>query len=104
MHRFGQAHGLGEADAGGRIASVEDAPIGEHKPIFRDGQLPRHGAGEQIASALGGLDRRVPHHQRHTARIRAEIDRRQVRVAGHRANVDRLDSQHFRHAPHQHIV
>ena len=62
------------------------------------------GIGEQIARALGGLDRGVAHHQRHAAGVGAEIDRRQIGVAGDRPHVDRVDAQHLRHARHQHVV
>ena len=72
--------------------------------VLRHLQLLRDRRGEQIARALGGLDGGVAHHQRHAARIGAEIDRRQVGVAGDRADVDRIDAQHLGHARDQHVV
>ena len=61
-------------------------------------------AGEDLARALGRLDGRVAHHQRDAARVRAEIDRREIRVAGDGAHVERIDAEHLRHHPDQHIV
>ena len=56
------------------------------------------------ARALGRLDRRVAHHQRDAAGVGAEIDRRQIGVAGDGADVERIDAEHLRDARHQHIV
>jgi len=54
--------------------------------------------------SLGRLDRRVSHHQGHPARIRAEVHRRQVGVAGHAADVERIDAKHLGDERDQHVV
>ena len=57
-----------------------------------------------LARAFGRLNRRVAHHQRDAARVRPEIDRRQIGVAGDGAHIERIDAEHLRHDRHQHIV
>ena len=46
----------------------------------------------------------MAHHQRHPARIGAEVDRRQIGIAGHGPDVERLDPQDLGHRRHQHVV
>ena len=76
------------------ISSVEDAAVGEHERA-RVGisSFAATASASNRARAFRRLDRRVAHHQRHAARVRAEIDRRQVRVAGDGADVERIDAR-----------
>ena len=57
--------------------------------FFRDGHH------QQFARAFGRLNRGVAGHQRHAARIAAEINRRQIGIGGDHANVERIDPQNF---------
>ena len=103
-HRFRQAHRLAEADPDGRVLRVEDAAFGEHEPILGNAQLLRYGVRQQIASALGGLNRGVAHHQGHAARIGTKIHRREIGIAGDSPDVNRIDAQHLRDARDEHVV
>ena len=101
---LGELHGFRERDTDRWVLGIEHAAIGEHEPVFRDRELARHGVCQKVSRALGGLDGRVAHHQRHAARVRAEIDRRQIGVARDGADVDWIDAEDFRHAGDQDIV
>ena len=73
-----------------RIVGDEDAPLREHEALRRRrraARRPRRRAA--LAHALRRLDRGVAHHQRDAARVRAEVDRREVGVAGDAAHVER---------------
>ena len=63
------------------------------EPSFRHIEFLSHRIGEELARPLGRLNRCVAHHQRHAARVRSEVDRRQIGVAGHRANVVRIGAE-----------
>src|SRR5206468_3988292 len=45
--------------------------------------------------AAGRFDRGVSSHQGHAARVAAEIDGRQIGIAGNDANIKRIDAQNF---------
>ena len=59
---------------------------------------------QQLARPLRRLDGGVAHHQRDAARVRAEIDRRQIRIAGDGAYIEWIDPEHLRDDCHQHVV
>ena len=103
--RLGDADRFLERHAAIGVLAVEDAPVGEHQSIRRHARAARRPPSASIvARALGRLNRRVAHHQRDAARVRAEIDRREIGVAGDRAHVERIDAEHLRHHRHQHVV
>jgi hypothetical protein len=64
----------------------------------------RRGLRDQVAQALGRLDRGVAHHHRHPARVRAEIDRRDAGVAGDDAHIERIDAEHLCDDGGEHVV
>ena len=61
-------------------------------------------ARDQVARPLGRLDRGVAHHERHAARVAAEIDGREARVAGDDADVERLEPEDLGDARRQDVV
>src|SRR5262249_38081927 len=102
--RFSETDGLREADTFAGILRIEHAAIGKDQTIAWHVELEFNRLGQLIARALGGLNRRVAHHQRDAARVRPEIHGCQIRVSGHRSDVVRIDAQYFGNARHQDIV
>ena len=72
-----------------RVLGVEHAALREHDALGQRVELLGRRARELLAHAFGGLDRGVAHHQGDAARIGAEVDRRDVGVAGDAAHVER---------------
>jgi hypothetical protein len=87
-----------------RPLAVEDTAIRKNDSIRRDLETIADDRRQDVTCALGRLNRRVAHHQGDTARIRTEIDRRQIGVTRDGAHVERIDTQHLRDQPDEHVV
>src|SRR3989449_10774912 len=84
--RLAKAHEL----AG--VIGAERAPAREADVLGQGLHVLGSRSRDEIAQALGRLDRGVAHHHRDSAGIRAEVDWRQAGVAGDAAHVVRVDA------------
>ena len=102
--RLGRDDRVRERQGALRPLDIEDLPAAKPDALGGDSELLGHGRGQELARAFRRLDRRVAHHESHAAAVRAEIDRCQVGVAEHDADVVRIDPEHLGDHLRQHRV
>ena len=95
MHRLAQCHGLRERHRLLPVVRHAHLAIAERELIGRRLELLRDGRGDHRTHPRRGLDRRHAAHQRHTRRVRAEVDGREARVRGMHVNVLGVEAQDF---------
>src|SRR5262249_31690168 len=88
-------YSLGEAYADVRILDIECPAFGERHILERYAKFLSHRDGQQLACALCSLQGGIAGHQRDTARVAAQVDRRQVGIGCQYAYVKRIDAENL---------
>src|SRR6267142_1164286 len=101
---FGQADGFVEGHSLFRRGRIKNRFVGETQPLLWHFETNGDRFGKQFPGAFRCLQSGIAGHDGDAARIGAEVDRPQVRVAGKKADVEGVDAKNFGNDSSQDIV
>lgn len=87
-----------------RVFNVEYASFRQPHTRSGDAELRRRSLDKKLARPLRGLHGGVARHESHARGVRAEVDRRQVRVRRDDTDVERIDPENLGHDVSEHGV
>ncbi len=102
--RLGSAGRVDERESAIGIFAIEDATVLKGAAFGCDAELRTGDDRDPLAHVEGGASRRVARHKRYATGIGAEIDRRQIGIAGANAHVEHIDAERFGNDDGKHIL
>ena len=103
-HPLGQRGRLGERHPARRVGGGMDAVVTHAEVVGLDLQMLGGRGHEEVPHLLRRLHGGVARHERHPAAVRPEIDRGEIGVGGHQADLVRIEPQDLGDDPGQHRV